>query len=297
VEESATLAHKLRDLLDPAAVFLLVDLGSHIQFIARSSVDAVDVGAIAEDFGGGGHGRAAAAILRDTSLSDALNAVLDALPRVIRPSTTVADLMSRGVRTLPPDTPARDAAALMRRYGYEGFPIVEDGQLIGLLTRRAVDRALDHGLTGIRVGQIMDAGDVSVRPSDSVAALQQLMMNSGWGQIPVVDRDGEITGVVTRTDLIKHLGHRRPMPRRRAEIVRRMEEALPALLMATVRVIGQIARQRDLNLYVVGGFVRDLLLCYPLPIWTSLWRAMRSPDRRAARTLWRGYATRAVWHG
>ncbi len=263
IEEIATLAHKLRDLLDPAAIFLLVDLGSHIQMVARSSVDAVDVGAAAEEFGGGGHGRAAAAILREKPLDEARSALLDVLPRMIRPSITVADLMSRGVQTLPPETPARDAAALMRRYGFEGFPIVDDGHIVGLLTRRAVDRALDHGLTGIRVDQIMEAGSTAVRPTDSMATLQQVMMTSGWGQIPVIDGEGRIVGVVTRTDLIKVLGHNRPAPRRRVEIARRMEEALPPALMGLVREIGHIGREMDLNVYVVGGFVRDLLLGQP----------------------------------
>ena len=35
---------------------------------------------------------------------------------------------------------------MMQRYGYEGFPVVENGRVIGLLTRRAVDRALSHHL-------------------------------------------------------------------------------------------------------------------------------------------------------
>jgi len=264
VEEVATLAHKLRDLFDPAALVILVDLGSHIQMVARSSIDDIDVGTLAEHFGGGGHGRAAAAILRDVTLDAARTAVLDALPRVVRPSVSVADLMSHGVQTLPPETPARDAAARMRRYGYEGFPIVQDGQIMGLLTRRAVDRALDHGLTGVRVDRIMEAGTVSVRPTDSMATLQQVMMDSGWGQVPVVDEAGHILGVVTRTDLIKHLSHTPARASRRSEIARRMEAALPPALMALIRAAGRVAGEMGLSLYVVAGFVRDLLLGQPM---------------------------------
>ncbi len=264
VEEVATLAHKLRDLFDPAALFVLVDLGTHIQMVARSSVDAIDVGLVAEQFGGGGHGRAAAALLKEVTLAEAQTRLLEALHRLIRPSLCVSDLMSHGVQTLPPGALAREAASQMRRYGYEGFPIVRDGQIAGLLTRRAVDRAIDHGLTGIRVDQIMEAGRVSVAPTDSVAMLQQVMMATGWGQIPVVDADGQILGVVTRTDLIKHLGHNGALPSRQPEIVRRIEAALSAPLLAVVREVGRIADELGLNLYVVGGVVRDLLLDQPI---------------------------------
>ena len=71
VEEISTLAHKIRDLYDPAGLFLLVDLGEHLQLVARSTTDAVDVGHVADHFGGGGHSRAAAALVRDMDLESA----------------------------------------------------------------------------------------------------------------------------------------------------------------------------------------------------------------------------------
>ncbi|MBN1310010.1 MAG: CBS domain-containing protein, partial [Anaerolineae bacterium] len=264
VEEISALAHQMRDLLDPAALFLLVEMPSHIQLIARSTVDAVDVGAIARHFDGGGHSRAAAAIIRGKSIDWSKKAVLKHLRKVIRPNLTVADLMSHGVQTLAPDAKAREADAQMRRYGYEGFPVVSSGKIVGLLTRRAVDRAIDHGLGGVRIDQLMEAGEVSVQPGDSLATFQQVMMTSGWGQIPVVGQDQKVIGVVTRTDLIKHLGHSEPPPERRAEIAQKLERALPPILMALARTAGRQAHEAGLSLYVVGGFVRDLLLGYPL---------------------------------
>lgn len=262
-EEVASLAHKLRDALEPAAIILLVDLGSHVQMVGRSAVDAINVGDIAREFGGGGHGRAAAALIRDLPLREIQAALLEVLNRHVRPSLTVADLMSHGVQTLTADTRADEADQRIRRYGYEGYPVVDQGEIIGLLTRRAVDRALSHGLVGVRVDRLMEAGNVSVRPEDSVNRLQQVMMTTGWGQVPVVDGAGAIIGVATRTDLIQHMGYTGPAISRRAEITRRLEEAFSHLVIALVREIGRIAHEMGLNLYVVGGFVRDLLLNQP----------------------------------
>jgi tRNA nucleotidyltransferase (CCA-adding enzyme) len=266
VEEVSTLAHKLRDLLKPDALVVLVDLGRHIQLIGRSTVDAVDVARLAERFGGGGHARAAAAIVRGRSLAEAERAVLAALPDIVKPGVTVADLMSHGVQTLSPDTRARDAAAKMRRYGHEGYPVAEQGRIVGLLTRRAVDRAMGHGLSGVRVEQIMDAGTMSVMPGDSVSRLRQVMMESGWGQVPVVDDAGQIIGVVTRTDLIRLWERPAPEHIARQDIERLLDQALPPALMALVRHMGRLAEEMSLGLHVVGGFVRDLLLGQPLPI-------------------------------
>ena len=49
-DEISTLAHKIRDLYEPAAVFLLVHLEHHIQLVARSTTDSIDVGQVAAHF-------------------------------------------------------------------------------------------------------------------------------------------------------------------------------------------------------------------------------------------------------
>nr|MBN1228333.1 CBS domain-containing protein [Anaerolineae bacterium] len=260
VEEIATLAHRLRDLLDPEAVFLLVDLGHHIQMVARSTSDSLDVGQITEQFGGGGHNRAAAAIIRDITLAEAKERLLRILTDSLQPALTVADLMSQGVQTLSPETRARDAAKQMQKYGHEGFPVVEDNQVIGLLTRRAVDRAIGHGLDGVRINQIMEAGSVSVRPSDSIHVLQDAMMQSGWGQIPVIDQNSTILGVVTRTDLIKQMGHTKPLQPMPDIVSEILDKHLPPVLTALIREMGRVAHDWGYALYMVGGGVRDLLL-------------------------------------
>ncbi len=76
VEEISTIAHKLRDLYDPDALFLLVDLGSNVQLVARSTTSSVDVGDIAAAFAGGGHSRASAALIHGKSLAQAREELL-----------------------------------------------------------------------------------------------------------------------------------------------------------------------------------------------------------------------------
>ena len=200
-EGLSTLAHKLRDLLEPSALLMLVALDGRVQLVARSTTDDIDVSAVAKRFGGGGHDRAAAALIHDRDLEDVREELLGMLPDIVRPSVTVGEVMSLGVQKLSPDDTVADAARQMRRTGHEGYPVVQDSQVIGLVTRRAVDRAEQFRMTDAPVTQVMDAGNVTVNPDDSVEYLQQLMIESGWGQIPVVDEE-DVIGLVTRTDLI-----------------------------------------------------------------------------------------------
>ncbi|MEJ2706293.1 MAG: CBS domain-containing protein [Anaerolineales bacterium] len=261
-EELSSIAHKLRDLLDPDALFLLFETGGGVQLIARSTSDNIDVSDVAETFGGGGHERAAAGLIRDREIKNIHAELVRILPEHVKPAVTVAQIMSRGPQLLSIDTPVEEAAQKMRRYGYEGYPVVKDDKVVGLLTRRAVDRAISHKLN-LNAGSLMKAGEFTAQPGDSVEVLQDLMTDSGWGQIPVVDPESnKIIGIVTRTDLLKTLTSHARIPGRH-KVSGRLEAALPAQRLALIKAIAQAAHQQQAALYVVGGFVRDLLLERP----------------------------------
>ncbi|MGD2058862.1 MAG: CBS domain-containing protein, partial [Anaerolineales bacterium] len=182
VEEISTLAHKLRDVFDPDGLFVLVEMQDSIQMVARSATDALDVGDIAEFFGGGGHDRAAAALIRNRPMTELVEQLLDRLAAAIEPIATVAEIMSRDPQLLGPNVPIAEAAERMQRFGHEGYPVVEGEKVLGLLTRRAVDRAMSHGMQDESILRIMQAGDVSVSVDDSIHHLQKLMIEHGWGQ-------------------------------------------------------------------------------------------------------------------
>jgi tRNA nucleotidyltransferase (CCA-adding enzyme) len=262
VEEISTIAHKLRDLFEPDGLFVVVDLGTHLQLVARSATDNLDVSEIAARFGGGGHNRAAAALIRGRTLDDVRRELLDALPASITPPMQVAQIYSPRPKVVEADLIIADAAERMARYGYEGFPVVRDGKVVGLLTRRAVDRALAHGMQHAQVESVMEGGSVTVQLGDSVSHLQRLMVDRGWGQIPVVSPEGDrVVGIVTRTDLLKALA---PGPSAgRLNLKDRLEHGFPASRLALLHAVAAVADRQHIPLYLVGGVVRDLLLKIP----------------------------------
>ncbi|GAB4268180.1 MAG: CBS domain-containing protein [Candidatus Promineifilaceae bacterium] len=265
-DEISSVAHRLRDVLSPAALIVLVQLGADVQLVARSASDFVDVSTIAAAFNGGGHSRAAAALITKMPLSLVKREVLSLLPRVVKQMATVAEIMSYGVQTLTADTAVSEAAALMQRFGYEGYPVVdENGRVIGLLTRRAVDRAMNHNMGHQPVSRIMKSGSIYVYPSDSIRRVQQLMLDEGWGQIPVVSdetADPRPIGIVTRTDLLNHLFQPTDTPGT-TNLRTRLQTALPAPLWGLVLAASRVAEEMKMPLYFVGGPVRDLLLGLP----------------------------------
>jgi tRNA nucleotidyltransferase (CCA-adding enzyme) len=257
VEEISTLAHQLMELYDPAALFLLVQMDDTIQMVARSREGAIDAADLAREFGGGGHATAAAALIRERGLKKQENKLLKLLRERVKPVTTVQEIMSYGVRVLEPDLTIAEAAEIARRWGHEGFPVVSKKKLVGVLTRREIDRALHHKLQKEPVRRFMSA-PASVAPRDSIERLEKVMTEHGLGQVPVVD-NGQILGIVTRTDLLRlYTEPTKPPPEQ--EIAQRLERALPQDLLRLLKEASQTARELTYSIYLVGGFVRDLLV-------------------------------------
>jgi tRNA nucleotidyltransferase (CCA-adding enzyme) len=267
-DEISSVAHRLRENLMPDGLFVLVQLGDGVQVVARSSVDEIDAGLVARHLGGGGHSRAAAAMVVGGRLPGVIQELRAFLPQAVRPALRVASIMSYGVLTVPATTSIGEVAALMQRHGHEGYPVVDKqrGRIVGLITRRAVDRVMNHDMGNQPVSRYMRAGSVYVYPSDPVQRVQELMETEAWGQIPVVAEDGEAPpenrppiGIVTRTDVLNALFKNAPEPAE-ADLRARLSRSFSPELWAMVRIAGEMAAGMQMPIYFVGGLVRDLLL-------------------------------------
>jgi tRNA nucleotidyltransferase (CCA-adding enzyme) len=263
IEEISTLAHRLRDLYQPEALFILVGMLDHVQIVARSITADIDVGQVAEFFGGGGHSRAAAALIKGKDLTRVKKELIQLLHLEVQPAIMVGQVMSKGARTLTPSETIRHAAEMMDRYGHEGFPVVDPAsrKIVGVISRREVDKARRHKLDGAVISQFMKKGEFYVLPTDSIDTVRSLMTSEGIGQVPVISQPGgPVVGIITRTDLI-NLWHQTTtaqpaQPNLAGQLARRLSPALLNLLSEA----GELAADRNDTLYLVGGFVRDLLL-------------------------------------
>lgn len=258
---------RLNELLDASALFVLVDMPGSTQLVCRSRGQAIDCEVIARHFGGGGHPRAAAAALHE--VDDDIEAAIWEMVRVMvntSPAVTrMSDLMSYGVHTVEASRPVADVVSALRRIGHEGYPVVDGGRVVGLLTHRDLDRAAEHDLGALTVRDIMQSGEVFLRPDDTVMELERMIVESGWGQIPIVGEQDEPIGVVTRTDLIKYWADQHPNepqtePTTPPALFR---QVLGEPMERLVDVVAAAAQASGLTAFVVGGVVRDLLLERP----------------------------------
>jgi len=267
-DEVSSIAHKIVDFFDPEGLFIFANTHEGIRLVARSTTDQIDVAEITSFYNGGGHSKAAAALIKKENLkseilSDFVKTFQKDVKKYIKPAITVKQIMSKKPLTIGPQTTAKEAFDLMQRFGYEGYPVIEKDQVLGLLIRRAVDRSLAHKMN-LSASSLMEAGNYSVYPDDSLDELQQVMADSGWGQIPVVDPvSRQVIGIVTRTDLLKNLADREIRKMKHSNLSEQMEFLLPASRIRLLKTISAAAKELNLPIYLVGGFARDLILKKP----------------------------------
>ncbi|WP_266079526.1 M50 family metallopeptidase [Haladaptatus caseinilyticus] len=131
---------------------------------------------------------------------EAQQTVLSAAFRDVR----VRDVMTpeEDLKTVSPDTSIADLLEMMFRQRHTGYPVIEDGDLVGMITLDDARSVRPVERDAYRVREVMST-DVKTIPADSNAldALETIQQH-GIGRLPVIDTDGNVAGIISRTDLM-----------------------------------------------------------------------------------------------
>ena len=274
VNDIATLAHKLKDMENLDVLFVIVRMERRVFIVARSRLNEIHVGHILAELGGGGHAAAASCAVRDLTLLQVLEQLPALLQKHIQPQWQAKHLMSAPVKTVTESESVADAHQMLSRYNINAVPVLNQQDVVGIISRQLIDKAVYHGLKEEPVREIMTSDFHQVSPQTTVATLKALIVESNQRFVPVVE-DGRLVGAVTRTDLLRHLansvgtppltGERSLASRggrsyKAAQIQRLIRNRLPKRIQELFTQLGRIGDAMDVGVFVVGGFVRDLLL-------------------------------------
>ncbi|MBF2058045.1 MAG: CBS domain-containing protein [Cyanobacterium sp. T60_A2020_053] len=185
---------------------------------------------------------------------------------------TATDLMSSPVRTIPPDTSIEEAQRILLRYGHSGLLVMTGKELTGIISRRDIDIALHHGFAHAPVKGYMSKNLLTITTDTPLSAIESLMVNNDIGRLPVL-KQGELVGIVTRSDILYHLrlNDYDQFSRQGAKaqsftdtlvscLLPSFQQKLNPHLWELLQKIAHYAQQQGWHLYLVGGAVRDLLL-------------------------------------
>ncbi len=271
VGDFALLTHKLMDMENIRVLFAIGRMGDRIQLVARSKAPEVDVGLVCASFGGGGHAYAASASIKDRTISQVRDELFALLYSHINPQLVVRDFMSAPVVRIEAAQTVAQAAEVMTRYGLKALPVVEYGdQVCGIIEGSLAEKAVGHGLGSERVTEYMLEDFQAVSEDQDLYQVMEIILGRRQRLVPVL-RGQAMVGVITRTDLI-NLMVQEPAripesllsdKRQEKNIRHVLSERLPRAIVALLQLAGQVAQDTGVEVYAVGGFVRDMLLGIP----------------------------------
>jgi len=267
----ALLAHRIGEIASVDVWFIVVKMENRVYIVGRARGTDFPVNKIVQAFGGSGHNKAASAVQKGQDLASVILSLKKEILQNVQKPSLVKDIMSYPVKTVSPDTTIGEVSELLLKYGHTGLPVVKDNILFGIISRRDVDKALKHGLKHAPVKGFMTREVHSVSPDQSWEEVQKLMVEHDIGRLPVV-KDNKLVGIVSRSDVLRlvygsavptssELARARSLARR--EIILELMEQLDSEVKFVLNVIRDIVSALGYRAYLVGGFVRDLLLRFP----------------------------------
>jgi CBS domain-containing protein len=148
-------------------------------------------------------------------------------------SRTVADVMTRDVVTVQPQTPLTEVIKILADRRISGLPVVDDGgKLVGVVsetdlmwqetgvTPPAYIMILDsviylqnptryerdlHKALGQSVGEVMTSDAIAISPEKSVREAAKLMHEKNIRRLPAIDSNGKVIGILTRGDIVREM--------------------------------------------------------------------------------------------
>lgn len=274
VGDLSIVVSKILEMENLNALFILVALDRRVYMIARSRAREINVAEVLRAFNGGGHATAASSSIDNMTLVQVREKLFSLLAEKVQPLALVRDIMHFPVISVSETATISAVEKTLTRFNLNTLPVISRGKPVGLITRQIVEKAIHHKLEKEPLSDFMIREFAVTTPEAYFKNLIPCIIEEKQKLVPVVDPKTErLAGVISRGDLlrvlygnmIKYTGIGDAPLFEGGDGVSKnmkslMQERLPRHIMALFGQIGELADQIGISAYVVGGFVRDLLL-------------------------------------
>lgn len=171
--------------------------------IGRSSIDDINVGEIMRSLGGGGHPGAGSALLNGINANEIKSRLVYFLEGNSFVSVKISDLMSYPVSAVDHKMPMYEVYELLVEKGCTGFPVTENNKLVGVISRRDFKKIKQEKQRTAPVKAFMSTNPIYIEPDKTPMEAAKIMVKHDIGRLPVI-KDGEIIGIVSRSDTMRY---------------------------------------------------------------------------------------------
>lgn len=206
VPNLAAVVNIYRKIVNVDALFVIFSSDDRHAIIGRSGVENVDIGQILGAFGGGGHGGAGSATVKDSEMSakEVVEKITTMLAAKGSESIRISDIMSFPVISVTPETPMSVVQTLMTTHKIRGVMVTEGDDIAGIIVLWDLKKIKKDSQWESPVKAYMARKILSIGPGDAPSVAARLMIENDVGHLPVV-QDNKMIGIVTRTDILTYL--------------------------------------------------------------------------------------------
>jgi CIC family chloride channel protein len=117
----------------------------------------------------------------------------------------VKDAMTTSIVTIGSSLNVQNVLELIHKYGYTGFPVVDDRKLVGIMTFEDAEKIPIDKRQSTTVAEVMTVKLIVARPGDSLEEALKKLLDRKIGRLPVVDESDptKLLGLVTKFDIMK----------------------------------------------------------------------------------------------
>ena len=146
--------------------------------------------------------------------------ILQDLAQPVLSEVSVAQAMQKHVITVSPDIRISKVRDDIYSYNFTGFPVVDEGKLVGMITFDDIRRIHPEKQETTRVKDVVFRTPITINPNQSAKFAMDTMYENDIGRLAVVEKGSprKLIGIITRSDVIR--AYEREIKRSRDDSVR-----------------------------------------------------------------------------
>lgn len=190
------------------------------------------------------------------------------LYRELKKKFIAGKIMTFPVKSIQADYKISDVKQNFETFGYSILTVKENEKFVGTISFNDINKANKHGFSNEPVSTFMNTDPKTITPDATLEVIFETLVINNLDSLPVVDEDNKILGIITKTDLLQALYRQKELKKGDLQNLIGTEKNLEDLIKTKMSkyfqgllfLMGQVADKQELSVYVVGGFVRDLIL-------------------------------------
>ncbi len=256
----SSVVHRVMELENLKMFFCIFQLEDKSYLIAKNNYKDIDLKQLmGTKLKGGGHEFVYSASFKKKTVLEVRKSVDEVISNI--PSLLKAKHIARpAVSTLSEQDIVDTAFNMMNRLRINTVAVTNsNGQVLGVVSRQDVDYAVLHNFNDMKVKEIMDVDVCYVDADIDIEDLRDIFLNSNKKIVFVKLKKDEI-GIITRTEAFKRVLIHSNNAVKKISYKHRLKKTLPEKYYKILLEVSNIAGLLKTDVFIVGGFVRDLIL-------------------------------------